>query len=106
MGFFFTYFGVLVCRQTYTLTDPTPFTRPRATNTATLSLQYNRYYRFVMQYAEPKPECRRRQSNAHLAVVDGPEDGEHEEGQDDVHSDLQAKPNLGVQRKSRGRPLK
>ena len=76
MGFFFTYFGVLVCRQTYTLTDPTPFTRPRAPKTASLRLltwmsvwQYNRYYRFVMQYAEPKAECRRRQSYAKKVVT-------------------------------------
>ena len=44
-------------------------------------------------------------TNAHLAVVDGAEDCEDEEGQQDVDADLQPEPALLLQRKRRGRTL-
>ena len=44
-------------------------------------------------------------TNAHLAVVDGAEDCEDEEGQQDVDADLQTEPALLLQRKRRGRTL-
>ena len=42
----------------------------------------------------------------YLAVVDGAEDCEDEEGEDYVDSDLEAKPSLGIEGERRGRPLK